>query len=349
MEYRLDKYRIIETENSMLWWEAHFPMAMQRRGKCFILGDILIIGRTMNEENGYLILEFNEQLEKLPVWDKTSFYCYSSNLLDIATSENLSEDFLQRKMFLSEINKEGQKSIIGLKTGKFRLGQYQIIVTDDEVEWQAHEGINEVFGGQCIIESDVLFIGTRKYDRVQQNKEIFTVELNRLPQWDNTFAWCKYMVLQACQPQQQTNGFRTASRHEDSPPQADRISSGKGFKMKSPLTPLFQSGASSGIAAEKAGDERNKDKSNSSFFKQPSVSSQNRYTGTVKRLLRSGLIWLKAFWLRIQPGNFRLKHLLPLVVAGLLLGLVMLLNSAEKKLHRSHFAKDHHHKYDDKD
>ena len=56
--YRLDKYRIIESDNGMLLWEAHFPMAMQRRGKCFILGDILIIGRTMHEENGYLILEF---------------------------------------------------------------------------------------------------------------------------------------------------------------------------------------------------------------------------------------------------------------------------------------------------
>ena len=210
--YRLNNYRIIETEKGMLWWEAHFPMAMQRRGKCFIFGDILIIGHPCYEENGYLILEFHEQLGKLPVWHKTKYYCYVSDLLDIATNANFSEDFLQRGMFLSEIQKASQKSIIGLKSGKFRLGIYQIIVTDnDEVEWQTHEGINKIISGHCIIESDVLFIGTQEYDRGERNKEEFIKELNRLPQWDNTVAWCKSMVLQPSQPQQKTKRFRTVS------------------------------------------------------------------------------------------------------------------------------------------
>lgn len=305
MEYRLDNYRIFETDNNMLWWEAHFPMAMQRRGKCFILGDILIIGQPCHEENGYLILEFQEQLEKLSVWNRTSYYCYASDLLDITTSENLSEDFLQRKMFLSEINKAKQKSIIGLKSGKFRLGQYQIIVTDnDEIIWQAHEGNNRIISGRCIIESDVLFIGNMENDRGTQNKEEFIRELDQLPQWDNTLAWCKSMVLQACRPKQQKKVFRSAS-----------------------------------LNTTARARSRNKP---------PSVTFRSSHTETAKRLLPAGFNWLKTLWLRIQPGEIRLKYLITFVVAGFLLGLVILFLAMEKKSHKSHnYDNEHHDKHDD--
>ncbi len=363
--YRLDNYRIIETENGMLWWDAHFPMAMQRRGRCFVLGDILIIGQPSHEENGYLILEFHEQLEKLPVWNKTSYYCYTSNLLNIATDSNLSEDLLQRKMFLAEINKADKKSIIGLMSGKFRLGQYQIIVTDnDEVEWQAHEGTNKIIGGRCIVESDVLFIGAQEYDKGELSKEEFIKELNQLLQWDNTFAWCKSMVLQACQPQQQTKEFRTASLSIN-PPKCSfnkqhsvsfqnintgtvkqlirsgfislkalwlRIQSGK-FRMKY-LIHQREVGRTASL---------NINTRECLLNKQPSVSFQDKYKGTVARFLKSGFTWLKALWLHIRPGKLRLKHLTSLVVAVFLLLLVILLYSAERKLHRSHLAKDHHH------
>jgi hypothetical protein len=366
--YRLENYRIIETENGMLWWEAHFPTAMQRRGKCFILGDILIIGHPSHEENGYLILEFHEQLEKLPVWNKTSYYCYSSNLLDIATNENLSEDLLQRRMFLSGINKADQKSIIGFEAGKFRLGQYQIIVTDnDEVEWRAHEGTKKIISGRCIIKSDVLFIGTKENDIGEQSKEEFIKELNRLLQWDNTFAWCKSMVLQACQPQQQTKWFRTASLNINPSNRSFNKQSSVFFQNRNPGTVkrLFRSGFISfkalwlrlqpgkfrlkHLIPQREGFRTasfNINHLKRSLNKRPSESFQNRYTGIVKRFLQSGLTWLKALWLHIRPGKFRLKHLIPLVVAVFLFGLVILLNLAEKKLHRSHLAKDHHHEHD---
>ena len=119
-------------------------------------------------------------------------------------------------MFLSEINKTDQKSIIGLKSGKFRLGQYQIIVTDnDEIEWQAHEGTDKIIGGRCIIESDVLFIGAREYDKGEQNKENSSVN------------WTDYrsgtihspgVRVWFCRPAGRNNklkGFRTASRSGD--------------------------------------------------------------------------------------------------------------------------------------
>jgi len=92
--YRLGEYRIIEYDNGQLWWERHFAFGMQRRGKCFILGDILIIGHWSHDEIGYLILEFHEQLEKLPDWNKTRHYCFAFELLDVSTGQSLTNDFL---------------------------------------------------------------------------------------------------------------------------------------------------------------------------------------------------------------------------------------------------------------
>jgi len=337
MEYRLDKYRIIESENNTLWWEAHFPLAMQRSGKCFIIGDILIIGQPRHEENGYLSLEFYDRFGKLPVWDKTSYYCYASNLLDTATSEKLSEDILQQKMLLSEFNRADQKSVIGLKAGKFRLGRYQIIVTDNnEVEWQAHEWVNNIIGGRCIIESDVLFIGTQEYDRGKQ-KKIFISELNRLPQWDNTFAWCKSMVLQACQPRQQTGGSQAAI-HDRTTYKAELNCRPQDSLFKRIIPPSDSARVRKDFNPRGSSSRRslNSQPSTIIFFK--------KHASSVKDHLRSGINQMRTLWQRIQPRRFRLKYLIPLVVAGVLLGLVMLLYSVGKKLHWTHLGMEHHDK-----
>ena len=74
----------------------HFNFGVQRSGKCFILGNILIIGHWSHEESGYLQLEFSEQLQKLPVWNKTHYYCFASELLDVSTGQSLTNDFLER-------------------------------------------------------------------------------------------------------------------------------------------------------------------------------------------------------------------------------------------------------------
>jgi len=301
MGYRLDKYRIIESEDGILWWEAHFPFAMQRRGKCFILGDILIIGHPRYEESGFLILEFHDQLKKLPAWDKTSYYCYASDLLDVATSENLSEDLIQRMSSSMDVNNMGLKHDRDLKAGIFRLGQYQIdLNTDGEANWQTHEGINRIAGGPCIVESCILFIGSQGYERGEQNKEMFISELNQLPLWSNTVAWCKSMVLQPCRPQQQT---------------------------KQPIAVTLTCDRSLNV--------------------QPSAICRHKQAEGVKKLLRSGINWLKISWQRIETGKFSLKYLIPLAAAFMLLGLVLLFYSTVEKIHWSHLDKEHHDKHDD--
>ena len=94
--YRLGEYRITDYENGRLSWERHVDFGVQRSGDGYILGDTLILGPASHEENGFLIGEFLDRLKKIPVWEKTRYYCHASELLEVATGRELTEDFLTR-------------------------------------------------------------------------------------------------------------------------------------------------------------------------------------------------------------------------------------------------------------
>jgi len=212
--YRLGEYRITEYENGLFQWETNIHFGVQRSGRCFILGNILIIGHWNREEIGYLKLEFFEQLQKLPAWNKTRYYCFASELLDVATGQSLTNDFLEKSLI--GINSTALKSVLTLNPGMFRLGIYQITVTDnDEVLWQTYEGLFRIVGGRCVIESDVLFIGSKEYDEEDQNRRGFLNKLNQLPKWDKTMAWCRSMVLRDCLHQQQEEKTAASTQSYD--------------------------------------------------------------------------------------------------------------------------------------
>ena len=84
-----------------------------------------------------------------------------------------------------------------------------------------------------------------------------------------------------------------------------------------------------------------------SFDEKPSAPYLNQYKEPNKRLLLSGFKWLETAWHRIRGGKRWLKHLIPLFVVGLMLGLVLFWYSVEKKSHFSHGNKYHHNKHDD--
>jgi len=303
--YRLGEYRITEYEDGLLRWETHFNFGVQRIGKCFTYGDILIIGHWSHEEIGYLIMEFFEQLRKLPAWSKTRYYCFAFELLDIITGQNLTNDSLEQLLSSVNINSAGLKSFINMNPGSFRLGRYQITISDTgELLWQTHGEFNRVVGGRCVIESDVLFIDPQKYYEREQGKQDFRNELHQLPQWDKTIAWCRGLVLRTCQHPQQKEEPNATPKHQDTT--EDR-----------------------------------------SFDEKPSAPYRNSYEETSKGLSQLGFKWLKTFWHRIHTRKVWLKYLIPLILVGLLLGLVMILHSVEKKLHWPHWFKEHHHKHKD--
>jgi hypothetical protein len=299
--YRLGEYRIAEYENGLLRWEKLFNFGIQHSGKCFILGDILIIGHWGHEEVGYLQLEFFEQLEKLPIWSKTRYYCFAFELLNVSNGQTLTNDYLEST--LRSLNSTSLKSEINVSTGTFRLGRYQITVNDGgEVSWQTYGGLNKVVDGQCVFESGILFMDEQEYEGDQSKRE-FLNKLNQLPKWDKSVAWCRGLVLRTCQHKQQSENSGSIARQQDTM------------------------------------DEH-------VFDEKPSAPYLNQYKEPNKRLLLSGFNWLEKVWYRIRGEKRWLKYLIPLFVLGLLLGLVLLWYSVEKKSHFSHGNK-HHHKHDD--
>jgi hypothetical protein len=78
LSYRLGQYKIIENENGNLWWECYAHFATTNNGKCFVAGNILFLEPYSKiSEPGYLLLEYNELLNKLPQWEKTKYYCFT--------------------------------------------------------------------------------------------------------------------------------------------------------------------------------------------------------------------------------------------------------------------------------
>ncbi len=136
--YRLRSYRITEYETGGLWWETHFDFGRQRSGECFIYGKILIIKPWIDEKDGSLIGEFLDQLKKLPSWDKTLYYCFFSELLEVKTGRRLTvrpgETNVLRDEHPTRPNVEGFK---GLRPGLYRIDRYRITVNDDQtISWQ---------------------------------------------------------------------------------------------------------------------------------------------------------------------------------------------------------------------
>jgi hypothetical protein len=302
--YRLGEYRIAEYENGLLQWEKLFNFGVQRSGKCFILGNILIIGHWGHEEVGYLQLEFFEQLEKLPAWNKTRYYCFSSELLNVSNGQNLTNDYLES--ILRSINSASLKSEINVSIGAFRLGRYQITVNDNgKVSWQTYEGLDRVVGGQGAVESGLLLIGPQEHEDIYQSKREFLSKLTQLPKWDKSMAWCRSLMLRPCHVEvQQTQNSDSTTLHQ--------------YIM----------------------DEH-------SFDEKPSALNLNRYKEPSKRLLRLSCKWIEAAWHYIRGGKRWLKYLIPLILVWLLLGLVIIWHSIEKRSHSPHWGKDHHHEHDD--
>jgi hypothetical protein len=98
--YRLGQYKIIEKHNGALCWESYGGFSSVKGGKCFIEGDILFLGGGETKEHGYLLLEFKENLDKLPRWEKTRYYSPSYTIYSCKTG---------RRCLLEEREKELDK------------------------------------------------------------------------------------------------------------------------------------------------------------------------------------------------------------------------------------------------
>jgi hypothetical protein len=131
----------------------------------------------------------------------------------VDTGHSLTDDFLTKR--LSSVSNTGLKCGIDLGPGIFRLGQYKITVTDNhEVWWQTYEGLSKISGGRCIIESALLFVGAREYDKEGHSNQDFLDTLTQLPKWDKTAAWSHGKVLLPCRPEPRKDEICSTIRPE---------------------------------------------------------------------------------------------------------------------------------------
>jgi hypothetical protein len=324
--YRLDKYRIIVHDDVLIRWEAHAALGMEQGGKCFLFNDLLVIGSRSNEVDGFLIGEFHDHLQKLPVWNGTRYYCFARELLDNVSGQSLTDDFLEQQASLSCGPGAVQKPASPLTPGTFKLGHYQITVADDgALSWKRIGELQRIVNGQCTIESEVLCLGPQEYEEEGPgNKQAFIDMLHQLPQWDRTMAWCLSQVLRPCQEGKKAVYRGINLQH------GSRRSAGSSNVYSAPREELHQKPS----IVKTAGPAR------------------KRRTETAIRVMQSGSARLKTFLQSMKPGKVWIKWIILLTSALLLLGaaLVFIHEEMDEGSSWSHrFKKQHHDKHHDRE
>jgi hypothetical protein len=313
--YKLNEYRIIEDETGQLRWETYHAFGVQWWGMRFIFEDILIIGPCSHEEVGYLKGDFLDRLKELPFWNKTKFYCFASELLDVSSGQSLDQVWTDHKPLTQGLGRTPAQAPRDEPPGTFRLGKYRITVTlNGQVSWKTSERMNRVVGGQCTIQSGVLLIGSKEYEKGGQKRGEFLKELNEMNPWQRTVIWSHSFALRPCESATQTgqlNVIGDKAMWRDHKCREHHTSSTlwKG-KQKSLWLP--------GIKLE--------------TLSWPQLR------------LPSSLKFRKPSWLLQIRKELRFVLLITLLLAALIFGLVLILDSVKERSHRHHSSKEHRHR-----
>ena len=195
LNYRLDHFILVERNGITLSWVTHSPFGGQRSGRCYILGNILVLLPCDHVEPGYLKLEFQEHLRKLPQWTKTIYYCFAASLMRIGMLQSLTREEIKR-IANSNISHE---TVNQAEPGSYRLNRYKITLHNDlALFWQTIGGSNKTISGLCYIESDIIFLGPQKNESDEGRRRLFFTELKLLPLWNQTAVWGYAESLRLC-------------------------------------------------------------------------------------------------------------------------------------------------------
>ncbi len=203
-EYRLGEFILIERSSVLLTWVLQYPMGVQRSGKCYVIGNILVILPWDRHGPGYLRMEFHDHLMKLPIWHKTTFYCFASSLRQVIVGGALTNDQVEQ-LAVNAINLDSSKTI---EPGNFRLGRYKIIAGDNNTfTWRAIGSSNRIMCGTCFIESGILLLDSKKKELDEVTRRLFYSELKLLPPWNKTPAWGHAGSIRGCKESKHDNVF----------------------------------------------------------------------------------------------------------------------------------------------
>ena len=209
--YRLDEYKINESDSGELSWETHFGLGALQEGKCFKKGSILFIGPAENRRDGFLKLEFMAHLQEFPNWLKTKYYCRGFGIYHCKTGKRITKEEMQLWKFENRINKESRsysaKPLRDTPNGRagadvsYKLQRYEITnKLNNEIVWKTHAGRSNFNGGIGTVLEDILFIGSGKDIQIPLDKRQFLENLEKLPEWNQTKYYCTKLSLHDCKP-----------------------------------------------------------------------------------------------------------------------------------------------------
>jgi len=75
ISYKLHPYEIIEKHNGQLFWKSHGGSGRLKKGRCHIKGSILFLEPGETELSNCMKKEFLQQLNRLPDWERTKYFC----------------------------------------------------------------------------------------------------------------------------------------------------------------------------------------------------------------------------------------------------------------------------------
>lgn len=202
--YRLGRYILTDCSNVVLMWATNTAFGGQRTGHCLIIDNILVLLPWEQKETGYLRLEFHINQARLSAWKKTRYYCFSSDIRQTGVHQSLARHELE------QLSPSGRSRPVSLEGAyAYRLGRYKITTDEDKgIAWRTAGECDRIIGGDCMIESGILFLGPKEHEFEQGQRRLFYNELKLLPEWNATRAWGHQESLLMCEnPEREGSAF----------------------------------------------------------------------------------------------------------------------------------------------
>lgn len=227
--YQLGEHKIIESDNGALWWEAHAGLGAVQSGKCYLKGDILLLGPGESEEPGYLKREFLEKLKRFPKWDRTRYFCSNFFIHDCQSGKKLTESEISEWSgrqstshkdsspgpFVESLPSEGLDPAAEIS---HKLGQHEITrKVNGQIWWKTYSGSGSLREGRCVVAGEILFLGTGATEESGNLKHAFLERLKQLPQWRATKYYCQSCSVYDCVTGKNVIGGEGAQPPSESP------------------------------------------------------------------------------------------------------------------------------------
>jgi len=100
--FRLQKYEIIQKTNDQVVWKTYSGANIVNSGTCIVLEDILFIGSRQTEKSNLTKQQFLANLQQLPEWVQTRYFCNRLTLHDRKTGNRVQEVEEEKQRWSSE-------------------------------------------------------------------------------------------------------------------------------------------------------------------------------------------------------------------------------------------------------